>query len=84
MKILARLADPDYGKRYREGIYINGASLWEWGMGDDKFLYCRDLNQSSILKVWVCAKNLKLRMDLETMNRLQAWNDYLIENGTTK
>lgn len=75
MNIIASLPDLEYGKKHREGIYVSAPSKWEWGLGDDDQLYCRDEAKGSIITEWFLVGKLPVYVDMATIHKLSKWSN---------
>lgn len=75
--IIATLPDPEYGKKYREKRYT-AVSKWEWGMGEDDIIYCRDDADGAIFTgEWFRLDQLLVSMDIETITKIARWTSSL-------
>lgn len=80
--IVAVLKDPEYGSKFRKRTYSPN-SEWQWGMGEDGKLYCRDDAPLSILTgQWFLAESLQLNIDLDVVKRLSRWTSSLVIKGS--
>lgn len=80
-EIVATLPDGEYGKKYRERRYALN-SQWQWGLGEDGKLYCKDDSEGSVFTgEWFLAEDLQLNLDLDVVTRLYRWtNSFALKN----
>ncbi len=77
MNMVATLSDLEYGKKYRSRKYSLN-SEWQWGLGEDGKLYCRDDSPGAIFTgEWFLSENLQLNLDLDVVTRLARWTNSL-------
>lgn len=75
--MVATLPDLEYGKKYRARRF-SLESEWQWGLGADGKLYCRDDAPHSIFTgEWFLAEHLQLNLDLDVVTRLARWTNSL-------
>ena len=73
MNIVSSFQDQYYARKYRDKKFCQD-SKWEWGLGDDDSLYCRDDAKFSLFAgYWSKVEFIRIQIDLETIHRISQW-----------